>query len=244
MGAGGAGPAALAAGCRSSERPFHHCLEARLAQCAFLLHMPPDRIALVVAHAQPQPLAVSGGAQVRIATELQVDRMQGHQRVMAAAQMGVDARPAMLLRCGNHRRAYGVELDVTQHAQQVRVRVHQAGLVAALPEPAAAPVACVECLGMTLADAAHGAADGACCTRAHEHVDVIVHQHISVYGDAVALAGLPQEPAVVQPVGIVQEDRAPVHPALGDVHRDAGQLETGEPGHVVPVCLCAPAGCL
>jgi hypothetical protein len=70
--------------------------------------------------------------------------------------------------------------------------------------------------------------------RADEQVDVVVHQHEGVDGDAMLAAGVTQESPVVVAVGVVEEDGAAVHPTLRDVQGNAGEFEARQARHGRP----------
>ena len=62
-------------------------------------------------------------------------------------------------------------------------------------------------------------------------MDMVVHQDIRMNLDGVVTAGIAQKAAVVMPILIVDEDRTAVHAALRNVHRNAGDFDSGLTGH-------------
>jgi hypothetical protein len=64
-----------------------------------------------------------------------------------------------------------------------------------------------------------------------QQVHMVVHQDVCVDQDAVIQAGFAQQAPVMVPILIVEEDRATVHPALGDMHGNAGHFDSGLTGH-------------
>lgn len=60
---------------------------------------------------------------------------------------------------------------------------------------------------------------------------MVVHQDVCVNQEAVIRAGLAQQAPVVVPILVVEEDRTTVHPALGDIHGNAGHFDSGLTGH-------------
>ena len=131
----------------------------------------------------------------------------------------------------DHCSPYRVELDVAHDAKDVGIGIDQAGFVASLPERADASMALVECLHVGLSDGAHGTRDGTGLCGMQQQVHMVVHQHVGVNEHVVLRACLAQEAPVVVTVLVVEEDRASVHPSLGDMHGNAGNFDSGLAWH-------------
>ena len=92
-------------------------------------------------------------------------------------------------------------------------------------------MALIEGLHIGLADGAHGARDCTGLFAVEQQMDMVVHQDVSMDQDGMVTASIAQETAIVMPILIVDENRAAVHAALGDVHRNPRDFDTCLTGH-------------
>ena len=120
-----------------------------MAQCLLLRHVRTDAAHLLVVGSMHQPLAV-GTCNGRFA-QGEVQRVGGQQGVVLKPEVHMHARPAMRFGHLHHRRSHRIELDVAHYAEQVCVRIDQAGFVAPLPQRAGAAMAMIESLDVGLA---------------------------------------------------------------------------------------------
>jgi hypothetical protein len=92
-------------------------------------------------------------------------------------------------------------------------------------------VALVECLHVSLPDGAHGTGHRARLLGMEQQMYVVVHQHVGLNKDVIVRAYLAQEAPVMMSIIVIEEDRASVHPSLGDMHGNARQFDSGLTWH-------------
>ncbi len=185
--------------------------------------MVPDRDAFFGLDGRAQPIAVSGCTGRWGIAERQIDRMRCNEWIVCGSQVRVDAGPTVLLRRRHHGGTNGIEFDVADDVEQMAPVVDHARFEATLPERTAATVTSVEMLDVTLPGIAHG------CR--HQQVHVVAHQHESVHLHRMPLTGVAEQAPIMAAVLIIDEGRAPIDAALGDMKRDAGQEKTGLSWH-------------
>jgi hypothetical protein len=105
------------------------------------------------------------------------------------------------------------------------VSLDQTGHEAPLPQCPAAAMPCIECLHVRLPAQPHGGRHRANLVGRHEQMRVIIHQHEGMNVHAKAPTRLPQQAAIVMPIFVTQDDRAPVNAALDHVHWDTWNLQ-------------------
>lgn len=64
-----------------------------------------------------------------------------------------------------------------------------------------------------------------------QQVYVIAHQHVSVNGKLLIPSEQAEQPQIVVPIIVVDEDRAAIHSAMSDVQRYAGQFKSRPSRH-------------
>ncbi|EIM00736.1 hypothetical protein UUA_06249, partial [Rhodanobacter thiooxydans LCS2] len=106
--------------------------------------------------------------------------------------------------------------------------MEQAGLVAAFPQGAGAPMAGIELTDIAASQFLHQARDGACFGRCGQQVDVIVHQRVAMQCAVCVEQCFAQQVQVAMPVGVIQEAGQAVVASLDDVLRDTRQVESRE----------------
>lgn len=218
--------------CRAIECLFNHGLEARIAEDSLLSQVLPDGMQLRGIDRLVQPTAIGGGTGSTVASQGVENRMGREQRIDLLAEMGVDARPGMFLRGGDHRGANRVELDVAVDRQEVSIGIDKAGFEAPFPQRPGTTVAAVEGLHVALPMDSQRPRNRSGMRCAGQQVDMVSHQHVGMQRHAVLVQGCAEQCQVMVAVVIVNEDRHAIHAALGDVQWNAWHLQAGATGHV------------
>ena len=66
---------------------------------------------------------------------------------------------------------------------------------------------------------------------------MVAHEDVGVYGDTMLIHDIAQKIMKVVPIDVVNEDRAAIYPALGDMKRSARKLEARVTRHAVSLTL-------
>ena len=214
---------------------FDQALEPIIPERALLLDVGADFRELLIADRFVEERAVGDAALGDVWPQGQVDGMGMDERVVPASRIGVVARPGMLRRRCHHRCPYGIELDIAIAAKQVGFRVDEAGLVAALPQRAAAAVSRIEGRDICSPQFSHHARDSPCGFRRNQQVHVVAHQHIGVDPAAVARSGLTQHPSISAAVVIIEEARHPIVAPLDDMLWNARKIGSWESSHAARI---------
>ena len=151
-------------------------------------------------------IAVVALAGWRIVAECQVRGVGMDQRIGLAESERTVAGPAVVARIGHHRGAQGVQFDIAVAVHEVVAIVHHAGLVATLPQRAAAVVGVVDVADVAAAQRLQRARQRVWSFRGQQQVDVVRHQHVGVHRAAFAQRGLPQEGAVAEVVRLGEKE--------------------------------------
>lgn len=136
-----------------------------------------------------EPPSIGIGACGWVASEREVERVRRNERIASATQVGVNARPAKVLRFIDHGGAYRVELDVAHNRQQVALALHEAGFEPSLPKRPASVMPEVEGLDVRLADPPHGFRERSDGCRCDQQMEVVVHQDECMKCDGLVAKG-------------------------------------------------------
>ena len=123
-------------------------------------------------------------------------------------------------------RADGVEVNVSEGGEEVRV-VEHAAEEAALPEPAAAIEPTMEILGILAREMLHEPADGVLDLAGDDKVNVVGHDRVAVDANLAEIGVVVQESEKLGAVIVAEEDRLAIVAALGEVEWVSGGRESG-----------------
>jgi hypothetical protein len=121
----------------------------------------------------------------------------------------------MLHKAGTQR----IQLDVPVAGEQVRLRLHDARAVAALPKRARAFVRAIHVLGLELGDVLHEAAAPFGRRRRQEQVNVIGHEAVRMEITIEAVQRTAQAKKIKGAVGIGMKARSAIVAPLNEMHR-------------------------
>lgn len=138
-------------------------------------------------------------------------------------EVGGAAGPAIRGRIIRHACPDRIELDVAVAGKNVAFAIHEARLVAPLPQSAAAPVPGIEQADVPAPESLHHPTDVAGGRWRRQQVHVVVHQDIGMEAHAAGREQFAQQLQVAQPVAVIEEAGQAVVAALHDVLRDPGQ---------------------
>lgn len=186
---------------------------------------------VVVGEAGSQPSAIGLGAFCGVVAECEVGGVGRYAGIGDDAQVRVCARPAVSLRRIDHRRANRVQFDVPVQRQQIAFGVDQARSEAAFPQRAGAMMATVERRHVALVEQSHRRREVVGVCGGDQQMDVIAHERVGVDADVMGRGDFGQKFAIEQVVFDIDEDRASIHPALGDVKRNAGDEQAWTTRH-------------
>lgn len=148
-------------GGESLEFRLNHRLESIRAEGALLLEVGTNLGEVDVVERLADEFAIGGLSTLRIGAQGEVDRVGLQQVIRGAECVGLIARPPVAGGIVGHPGPHRIQFDVSAAGEKIGFGVDQAGLVAALPESAAALVGAVEGLGVVATEGLHQACDGA-----------------------------------------------------------------------------------
>lgn len=108
---------------------------------------------------------------------------------------------------------------------------------AAFPERAGATMTSIECHDVALVEQPHRRGEVACPRQANQQVNMIAHQCVRVNTYVTGRNCLRQQFAVEMVILPVDKDGGPIHAALRDVKRDAGNDQTRATGHATVLLI-------
>lgn len=123
------------------------------------------------------------------------------------------------------------QLDVALAAEQVGFGLDQRGLVAAVPQGAAAAVGGVDALHVAPAKGDDEPRDSFGALGCDKQVDVVRHQRVGMKRAPLFLQGFAQPVEVGLVVLFPEEARFAVMPALHDVQGNSVEMDAGASGH-------------
>ena len=177
-----------------------------------------------------------------IGGQIFVDWVRCQHGIVVAESECVMARPAVAAWIVDHRCAQWVEFDIAVALQEIVAIFDQTGFVAAFPQCPAAVVGVVEVADIASAQRLQSARDRAGSLRCEQQVDVIGHQHVSMYRAALAQCHFAQSGAIAEVVRVREETRLAVVAALHDVLGDAGKVGAERTWHGAPWREYVPPG--
>jgi hypothetical protein len=159
---------------------LHHGAEIVAAQRASLFQVGADRGEVVRGQHFAQQLSVRVGACFGWGPQRGVSGVwwEPSQRAQSSVAWGAGPGVAGWITC--HARSDRIEVDVAVATQDRGFRVDQAGFVSSFPQGIRAAVPCIELADLAASELLHHLGDGAGCTRPHQQVHVVVHEHIGV----------------------------------------------------------------
>jgi len=121
-------------------------IKPRIAQRLILIQGQPYVVDRLFVQLRAEEIPVGGLPVLCAPAQRQIQRMRGDAVVALSQGMVAIARPAVMRRIVDHRRPYGVELNVSLTGQQVGFGLDQRGFVPAIPQSAAPTVGGVDVL--------------------------------------------------------------------------------------------------
>ncbi len=152
--------------------------------------------------------------------------MRRDELIILTQPIAAVAAPAVVRRPIDHARTHRVQFDLALAGQQILIGPHLRGFVAAVPQRPGAAVAAIDVLHVAATQRHDEAVHRLRRQWREQQVHMVGHQHIRVQFTARGFQRLTEPVPIAQVVVLAEEARIAVVPALHDVQRYVGEMDS------------------